>query len=124
MRTKNPKHREFEEQIRALGCPVTMVTNPNMLDIHHLEGRTFKNNKQLIGPFLIVPLYQDEVNLNYPGNLHERGDYSVHDFSKGPFKEQWGDIRAHCMHTLNLFLIDNKAPWTDAEWMAIEDYLK
>lgn len=119
MRTSNNKYRLFEEEIRDMGCPITDADND--LNIHHLEGRSFKHNKQLIGPFLIIPLYQ-------PGgkqNLHQQGQYSVHDYSVGTFESVYGCINTLTLKLLKIYLLENGGgPWTRDQWRAIVEYLE
>lgn len=118
MRTSNNKYRVFEEEIRAMGCPVTGATND--LNIHHLEGRSFKHNKQLIGPFLIIPLYQ-------PGgkkNLHQQGENSVHDYTHSSFESTYGCINTLTLKLLKIYLLENGGgPWNREQWRAIVEYL-
>ena len=77
MHTSNKKHREFEEQVRALGC---CITDYPAVEIHHVVGRKSKHNKQLIGPWFILPLRYD---------LHRDGATSVHGNAK-MFRELYG----------------------------------
>jgi hypothetical protein len=130
--TQKKAHREFEEQIRGIGCPVTSVLNPTELEVHHLKGRTFKHNKQLIGPWLCVALYQP-CKLPDRRNLHRYGKNSVHDYSDIPFSHCYDikDLTKQVLddyilyyHIINSDCVAHNAPWTYDEWLAIEDYLK
>lgn len=66
MHTSNAKHRQHEENVRALGCCITGHPNPV---IHHPVGRKGRHNKVLIGPWFILPLRED---------YHVETPYSIH----------------------------------------------
>lgn len=45
--------KDWEDRVRDFGC---VVTGQNDVQIHHVHGRKYKNNKVLIGPWFILPL--------------------------------------------------------------------
>tara|TARA_R110000851_G_scaffold133381_3_gene268208 strand:- start:10859 stop:11206 length:348 start_codon:yes stop_codon:yes gene_type:complete len=59
---------DWEDTVRAIGC---VITGQNDVQIHHVHGRTYKNNKILIGPWLILPLCirLHDVHSNDPLNV-------------------------------------------------------
>lgn len=133
MRTSNPKHREYEELVRALGCYVTGANNPLALDVHHLEGRKFKHNKEHIGWALCVALHQPNKTGYHTDNLHRNGDYSIHTYKEGPFSERHKPINNIMRSNLDVIVHDNSwinsdsddhsSPWTYRQWLAMLDYL-
>ncbi len=133
MRTSNKKHREYEEQVRGVGCYVTGATNPLALDVHHLRGRTFKHNKEHIGWALCVALHQPNKAGYHKDNLHMNGDYSIHTYKEGKFSERHKPISNIMYSNLDVIVSENRwinsdggdhsAPWTYRQWLAILDYL-
>jgi len=79
MHTTEKKYRDWEELFRSTGCIVTGATDG--VQIHHVKGRKFRHNKQLIGPIFILPLHMD---------LHMasgRSPYAYHKNKRGFIKE-------------------------------------
>ena len=50
---KSKAVKDWEDTLRSLGC---IITGQNDVQLHHVVGRTYKNNKVLIGPWFILPL--------------------------------------------------------------------
>jgi len=84
MHTTEKKYREWEELFRSLGCIVTGATNN--VEIHHVKGRKFKHNKELIGPIFIIPLHEDlhMITGKHPNAYHK---------NKKGFIREFGDPR-------------------------------
>ena len=81
MHTSSKKLRDYEELIRSFGCIITGADND--IQIHHVKGRKYKHNKQLIGPYYVFPLHE---------SLHLRDAEHPKAFHKGKhaFYEEFG----------------------------------
>lgn len=68
MNSKPKAVKDWEDTLRALGC---IITGQNDVQLHHVHGRTYKNNKVLIGPWFILPLCWDlhDVFSDKPQNV-------------------------------------------------------
>ena len=68
MAYKSKALRDWEAAVREHGCVITRETN---VQLHHVYGRTYRNNKVLIGPWYILPLSPrlHDVGSNDPCNV-------------------------------------------------------
>lgn len=67
---------DWEALVRERGC---IVKGQNNVQIHHVYGRKYKNDKVLIGPWYILPLCCElhDVGSNNPNNVtHYPKDFS------------------------------------------------
>ena len=68
MKGKTKKVKDWESLVAGYGC---VVSRESGIQLHHVKGRSYKHNKQLIGPWFILPLafrYHD-VSSDNPFNV-------------------------------------------------------
>jgi hypothetical protein len=66
--SKSAGVRQWEQMVADFGC---VVTREKPVQLHHVFGRTYKQNKILIGPWYILPLVHrlHDVSSNHPKNV-------------------------------------------------------
>ena len=84
--------------VRQYGC---VVSRELPVQVHHVKGRKYKNNKVLIGPYYILPLawrYHD-VHSNNPHNVTHW---------KHKFQEEFGTQNQLFFQMLNALMEQGK----------------
>jgi len=84
---------DWEDLVRSRGC---IITGQNDVQIHHPYGRTYKNNKVLIGPWYLLPLCMrlHDVSSNDPFNVtHYPKDFAaLYGYQKDLFETMCRDF--------------------------------